>query len=263
MAGTRADEARRVIDGARARGVQLRVIGGLAVKIRCPSAQHRALTRSYGDLDLVGYRKQRAEIGSALEALGYDPNQRFNALQGHRRLLYVHPDGTYDVDVFLDVFPMCHELDFVGRLEKDAYTVPLPDLLLSKLQVVQLNEKDVKDVYAIVEDHDLGRADDPEQIDLRYITKLCADDWGWYKTVTLNLDKLIVLADDYLTEGDAKGVIVARLCRLRDEIEAAPKSLKWKVRAAVGERVRWYDLPEDMEGEIQEGGAHRGTGGAG
>jgi hypothetical protein len=260
MAGTRADEARRVVDGAREMGVHLRVIGGLAVKIRCPGAQHRALARGYGDVDLVGYRSQRQQIGEALEALGYDPNRRFNALQGHRRLLYVHPDGTYDVDVFLDVFPMCHELNFVGRLEKDTYTVPLPDLVLSKLQVVELNEKDVKDVYAIVQDHDLGGDEDPELIDLGYITKLCAGDWGWYKTVSMNLDKLVALAPDYLPEGETRELIVGRLRRLRDEIEGVPKSLKWKLRARIGERVRWYDLPEDMEGEVQESGAHRGTG---
>ena len=262
MAGTREAEAKRVIDGARELGVHLRVIGGLAIKICCPSAQHRSMARTYGDLDLVGYRRQRAEIGRAIESLGYEPNQRFNALQGHRRLLFVHPDGTYDVDVFLDIFPMCHELNFVGRLEKDQYTVPLPDLLLSKLQVIQLNEKDVKDLYALVDDHELGTGDNPETIDVAFITKLCGTNWGWYKTVTMNIDKVVALADDYLAEDEDRDTIVGRLQRLREEIEVAPKSLKWKVRARVGERVRWYDLPEDMEGEVQESGAHRGTGGA-
>jgi hypothetical protein len=218
------------------------------------------MARTYGDLDLVGYRSQRGEIVQALEALGYEPNQRFNALQGHRRLLFVHPDGTYDVDVFLDVFPMCHELDFTGRLEKDRYTVPLPDLLLSKLQVIELNEKDVKDAYALVYDHDLGGARDPETIDVGFITKLCGNDWGWYKTITMNIDKIVALADDYLARDEDRDKIVGRLRRLGEEIEAAPKSLKWRVRARVGERVRWYNLPEDMEGEVEERGAHRGAG---
>jgi len=263
MAVTREDEARRVIDAARERGVHLRVIGGLAVKIRCPGAQHRALARTYGDVDLVGYRAQRSEIGHVLEDLGYIPNRRFNALQGHRRLLFVHPDGIFDVDIFLDVFPMCHELNFVGRLEKDEYTVPLPELLLSKLQVVQLNEKDVKDLYAILQDHDVAESDAPEVVDLRFITRLCGRDWGWYKTVTLNIDKLLALADDYLEPGQAKDVITGRLRRLKEAIEAAPKSVKWKARALIGERVRWYDLPEDMEGEVEAAGAHRGTGATG
>jgi hypothetical protein len=258
MATTRVDEARRVIDAARERGVHLRVIGGLAAKICCPSAQHRALVRTSGDLDLVGYRRQRVEIGQVLEDLGYIPNRRFNTLQGHRRLLFVHPDETFDVDVFLDVFPMCHELNFVGRLEESEYSVPLPELLLSKLQVVQLNEKDVKDVYAIVQDHEVAEGEAAGVIDSRYITRLCGGDWGWYKTVTMNIDKVLALVGDYLEPGQARDVITQRLRHLREAIEKTPKTLKWKARAAIGERVRWYELPEDMEGEIGETGTHRG-----
>lgn len=259
MASTRVDEARRVIDAARERGVHLRVIGGLAVKICCPGAEHRALTRTSGDLDVVGYRSQRVEIGRVLEDLEYIPNRRFNTLQGHRRLLFVHPDETFDVDVFLDVFPMCHELNFVGRLEEEEYTVPLPELLLSKLQVIQLNEKDVKDVYAVVQDHEVAKSDAPGVIDVRFITRLCGSDWGWYKTITMNIDKVLALAGDYLEPGEARDVITGRLGRVGEAIEAAPKSLKWRARAAIGERVRWYQLPEDMEGEIGETGTHRGT----
>ena len=260
---TRVSEARRVVDAARGQGVRLRVIGGLAVKIRCPGAQHRALARTYGDVDLVGYRKQRSEIVHVLEDLGYVPNRSFNALQGHRRLLFVDPDETFDVDVFLDVFPMCHELNFVGRLETDEYTIPLPELLLSKLQVVELNEKDVKDIYAIVQDHELARSDDPEVVDVRVITRLCGNDWGWYKTVTINIDKVLALAEDYLSESEEGEIITGRLQQLGREIEDAPKSIRWKVRGRVGERVRWYELPDDIEADAEEAGVHRGTGAAG
>jgi hypothetical protein len=257
------EEARRLIDGAREQGVQLRIIGGLAYKMQSPSAEHRALARAYGDIDLVGYKKQRAKIVRVLEDLSYVPNRSFNALQGHRRLLFVHPDETYDVDVFLDVFPMCHTLDFVGRLEEDEYTIPLPELLLSKLQVVQLNEKDLKDIYALLEDHAVAESSAPDVIDLRVITRLCGTDWGWYKTVTLNIDKALALADEYLAGDEGKDLITGRLQGLRDAIEAVPKSLKWRARARIGERVRWYELPDDMEGEIGTAGAHRGTGAVG
>jgi len=242
------DDARRLVGLANERGVYLRIIGGLAVKLRCPSAEHRALVRVYGDLDCVGYRSQRVQIGRVLEDLGYVPNRRFNALQGHRRLLYSHPTGHYDVDVFLDVFPMCHQLNLVGRLEHDLYTVPLAELLLSKLQIVELNEKDVKDIYALVYDHDVVSGAERETIDLDVILRLCANDWGWYKTVTMNIAKVVCLADDYL-EGERKGKVVERLQRLERAIVAAPKSLAWKARAAIGERARWYELPEEVQKE--------------
>jgi hypothetical protein len=260
MAINEESDAKRIVDAARERKVYLRVIGGLAFKIRCPSAQHRAIARTYGDLDLVGYKKQRAEIGSVLEGLGFEPNHRFNTLQGHRRLLFVHPDKTFDIDVFLDVFPMCHELNFLGRLEQDVYTVPLPDLLLSKLQVVQLNKKDVMDIYAILQDYEVKEGSDSEVLNTGFITRLCGNDWGWYKTVTINIDKLLSMIGDYLESGKEYDTIIRRLQQLNEVIETCPKSLKWKTRAIVGERSRWYQLPEDMAGEVQAEGAHRGTG---
>ncbi len=243
---TMEEEAKRVIDAARGQGVHLRLIGGLAVKLHCPSAEHRELSRTYGDVDCVGYRSQREEISRLLEDLGYEPNRRFNTLQGHRRLLFDNPQLGFDVDVFLDVFPMCHQLNFLHRLELDEYTVPVADLFLSKLQVVELNEKDVKDTYALVEDHEIGETDDREVIDSRRIARLCGDDWGWYKTITMNIEKVVALADDYL-EGEEKELVTGRLRRLHQIIEQAPKSMKWKMRARVGEKVRWYDLPEDVE----------------
>jgi hypothetical protein len=92
------EEVRRVIDAARERGIVLRVIGGTAVKFHCPSAAHRSMARIYGDIDMVGYRKQRLDVARLIEDLGYEPNRRFNALQGHRRLLFDNATLGYDLD---------------------------------------------------------------------------------------------------------------------------------------------------------------------
>ena len=32
---------------------------------------------------------------------------------------------------------------------------------------------------------------------------------------------------------------------MRQAMEAAPKSVRWKMRARVGEKVTWYELPEE------------------
>ncbi|MFX1355595.1 MAG: nucleotidyltransferase family protein [Promethearchaeota archaeon] len=242
---TMEEEVRRVVDAAEERGIHLRVIGGVAVKLHCPSAEHRSMARTYGDVDFIGYRKQRTEVSRLMEDLGYEPNRQFNILQGHRRLLFDHPDLGYDADVMLDVFVMCHELNFVDRLEVDEYTVPIEELLLSKMQVIELNEKDIKDSFAMLVDHDIAEVNDREIIDSRFIAKLCGDDWGWYKTLTMNIDKITDLAPDFLDEKERE-VVVDRLGRLRRIIEEAPKSMKWKMRARVGEKKRWYELPEDV-----------------
>lgn len=242
---TMEEEVRRVVDAAEERGIPLRVIGGVAVKLHCPSAEHRSMARTYGDVDFIGYRRQRTEVSRLMEDLGYEPNRQFNILQGHRRLLFDHPELGYDADVMLDVFVMCHELNFVGRLEVDEYTVPIEELLLSKMQVIELNEKDIKDSFAMLVDHDIAEVDDRDIIDSRFIAKLCSDDWGWYKTLTMNIDKMVDLAPDFLDEKERE-VVVERLGRLRRIIEEAPKSMKWKMRARVGEKKRWYELPEDV-----------------
>ncbi len=248
-------EARLVIDSARQRGIHLRLLGGLAVKMHCPSATYRTLSRGYADIDYCGYHKEAMEIKRLFQDLGYVGNRRFNAMQGRKRLMFAHVDKDIDVDIFLDVFEMCHRINFAHRLELDDYTLPLADLLLSKLQVVQINERDIKDIYSLLHDHALGVATDKETIDLPHIVKLTADDWGWYMTVRHTIDKCLNLTDNYLTD-ETKDNVLGKLRQMKEAIEASPKTPRWKIRAQVGERVRWYELPEDM-GAVKEAGRER------
>lgn len=137
---------------------------------------------------------------------------------------------------------MCHALDFRGRLELDAITVPLPELLASKLQIVQLNEKDVKDMLALVNDHEISSNNsDRELIDAKYLALMCASDWGKYKTFTMNLEKIAALAPNYQLENRS---VLDRIKGIRDAIEVEPKTTGWKMRAKVGERKQWYQVPD-------------------
>ena len=241
------DEAKRVLDEAKERGIILRLFGGVAVKYHCPSATHRSLQRSYPDLDFFGREKQGREIRKLFLDLGYEPNQRFNALHGATRLIFEDSKNLRVVDIFLDVFRMCHTLHLGDRLTLDDYTIPISDLLLTKLQVVETNEKDIRDLIAILKDHDVvERIDsvDREVIDARYVSTLCADDWGLCKTISLTLKKLLTFLPKYELEPEAKQILEARISKLLNAIDTVPKSLKWKLRDKVGERKRWYDLPE-------------------
>ena len=150
------DEAKRILDEAKGRGIILRLFGGVAVKYHCPSATHRSLQRSYPDLDFFGRGKQGREIRKLFLDLGYEPNQRFNALHGVTRLIFEDAKNQRVVDIFLDVFRMCHTLHLGDRLSLDDYTIPISDLLLTKLQVVEINEKDIRDLIVILKDHDVG-----------------------------------------------------------------------------------------------------------
>jgi predicted regulator of Ras-like GTPase activity (Roadblock/LC7/MglB family) len=236
--------AREIIGAAARRGICLRLLGGMAVKAVCDSAVSLTLPPEGLDLDLAAYGKDRRQLDLVVEELGYEPQRRFNALHGQRRLKYFNEEQGIALDVFVDTFHMCHRLPFADRLELSELTLPVADLLLSKLQIVQMTEKDLRDIYAILCDHELGHLGDVDSVEASYIGSICSDDWGWYKTISLNLTKSMELVDDFLA-GEERETYVSRARQLMQVVEAVPKSLRWQARARIGEARRWYDLPEE------------------
>lgn len=233
-------EATRILDAAEAEGFPLRLLGGLAIYFQCPSIQSDTrLQRAYKDFDFVTLGKWGAKTKALFTRLGYAPSQAFNALHGYQRLLFLDTAHERQVDIFIDRMQMCHNLDFRTRLQTDARTLSLSDLLLTKLQIFEINEKDLVDTMALFLDHDI--LDSGQGMKSDYIPRLTATDWGLYKTLTINLEK----ARTFAVEKALPAQIPARIEALLSAIEAQPKSLAWKTRALVGERVRWYELPEE------------------
>jgi len=150
------------------------------------------------------------------------------------------------IDIFLDYFDMCHKIDLKDRLTLEPLTIPLADLLATKLQIFKTNEKDFKDIIAMLLDHDVVDSDQPDAINRERLAKLCADDWGIYKTFTIVIDKTAKVLDSFDLPANDKETVRERLRRISDMIEKEPKSMKWKMRAKVGEKKVWYMLPDDM-----------------
>lgn len=236
------DEANRVLDEARGRNVTLKLFGGMAIHARCSSANRPALVRRYVDIDVMGRSKQSDGIKKMFVDLGYTPRERFNAMYGDRRLIFNDADHNRRVDIFLDVFEMCHKFDMRDRLMMDGVTIPPADMLLTKLQVIEINEKDLKDLTCILLDYDVG-VSDADMINGAYIAKMCGNDWGVYKTLTMNLEKLTAFVPG-ISLGEDASMVDTRIKTIRKMIEDEPKSLKWRIRARVGERAPWYILPE-------------------
>ncbi len=233
----------------------MRLLGGVAFYIRCPSARGGKLARSYGDIDFIGHARQSPEIKRLFGELGYLPRERFNAMHGDRRLVFTDSARQRRVDVFLDVFQMCHRFDLKERMEIDRETIPLADLLATKLQIVQTNEKDVGDAICLLADHEVGGTDLRDSINGEYLARLCSEDWGMYKTFTINLAGLAILAElieKWDLDEPERDLVMKRIVQLTTAIERAPKSIAWKVRAAIGERVRWYELPEEDVGLVEQ-----------
>lgn len=237
------EEGKRLWREAQRRGLTLKLIGGLAVYHRCPEARRDGiLDRPYPDIDFCGLSSQSKEIQRLFKEMGYRPEERFNALRGRERLLFRDDANHRHLDILLNSFAMCHKLDLRDRLNGDGMTLPVADLALTKLQIVELNAKDVMDIAALFYDHDLGEGD--SALDVAYICDLTGKDWGWYKTITRNLAEIPQHWADYGLPREE--VIEERMRRLGEEIERHPKTTGWKLRARIGERVRWYELPEEV-----------------
>ena len=169
----------------------------------------------------------------------------YNALHGGERLLYFDDEHDRQVDVFVGAFSMSHKIPLDARLEVDPVSIPLAELLLTKLQIAELNEKDIRDTLALLHDHPVGETDG-ETVNAGQIAALCAANWGLWRTITGNLDTCCSLAPGYDLPNQAE--VEERLRRLLARIEAEPKSRAWKLRAKIGERKRWYELPEEVAG---------------
>ncbi|WP_424535321.1 hypothetical protein ACOZ38_35065 [Sphaerisporangium viridialbum] len=246
-------EAARLTSAFAARGLTVRLIGGLAV------ARHRhrdvpaTLSREYGDIDLVILPKEGKAFRSAMAELGYVPNVRFNNMRGDRRMLFADEPNGRKLDVFVGGFQMCHSMDLADRLSLHPETLSPADLLLTKLQVVEVNRKDLTDALTILLTHEVAAPDargaEPDHISSDRLVRITSMDWGWYTTFTDNLARLPGLAAELLGPAEAEAV-GGRARGLGDVLATAPKSLKWRARNAVGRRVPWYDLPDEIGGPI-------------
>jgi Uncharacterised nucleotidyltransferase len=239
------DEARRVIAGAHAENVTVRVLGGVAVQLHTSGEAHPGLVRPYRDIDLVTTRKHGRATAQLLQELGYQPNERFNAMNGSTRLVFYDVEHERQVDVFVGEFRMCHEIPIADRLELDRETVPLAELLLTKLQIVHLNEKDMRDIWAIVHEHEVAEHDD-ESVNSAHVARLLAADWGLWRTSRQTIETARQRLPDAQVDSAARLLLDDRLSRLWDRVEAEPKGLRWRSRARIGDRSQWYEEPEEI-----------------
>jgi hypothetical protein len=226
----------------------LRLVGALAFRTHCPQYGYLqdTLGRVFTDIDFASYNKCFKDIIRFLTDCGYEEDKMVTRLFGEGRLLFHDPANERHVDVFLDKLDFSHVLPFNGRLEVEDHTLPLAELVIEKMQIYRINEKDLIDTIMLLREHPVGDGDD-ETINAKVICKLLGDDWGLWRTVTGNLWMLNDFVDNYpqLTKDDIF-VIRGRIGELQQRIQDAPKSMRWQVRAAIGEKVKWYKDVEEL-----------------
>ena len=240
-------EARRLLDEAAVAGLPLRLLGGLAVALRVPPDATPRFPRAYKDIDFIVSKGTSARhITKLFIAAGYTEDLQFNAINGHRRLMYHDLINQRQCDIFIGTFSMCHEIALSDRIETEPDTIPLAELILTKLQVVELNDKDLRDILMLLYHHQLSDIDGTEAINVSRVAALCAADWGLWRTATQNVERAADSLLRFALNGDDLARLQQQLQALRSRIDAEPKSRKWKVRARVGDRIRWYEDVEEV-----------------
>lgn len=243
------NELKHILKASQEAGILLRVIGSLAFQMHCPQFGYlqAAMGRAYTDIDFAAYGKQSKQILGLLTSLGYHENREVFINSEGERAIFDKPHTGLHVDVFYEKLDFCHTIYWKDRLEVDSPTIPLAELLLEKMQIVQINEKDVIDTIMLLLEHPLAE-DDHESINIKRVARLCADDWGLWRTTTMNLDKVRQLAQGY------EQLTPAQKARLREQVQAAlariesePKPVAWKLRARVGDRLKWYKDVDEVQ----------------
>jgi hypothetical protein len=235
-------EAQRLVAVAEERDVVARLLGGTAFVTAARDYLPASRRDSIEDIDIATTKRHASPLESVLLENGYTANATFNAINGARRRVYYDTGRDRHIDVFVDRFEMCHVIPIGRTLAESHITIPLTELLLTKLQIMELNAKDAVDANALLQASRLGTTDEPGTINVARLAALTAADWGLHRTVTMTLSKLA----EHVAHDDARAVVMSRVSGIEAAMSAAPKTAKWKLRARVGDRVRWYDEPDEI-----------------
>ncbi|HSO11493.1 MAG TPA: hypothetical protein VLT51_03900 [Anaerolineales bacterium] len=235
-------ELKRILQASDKSGILLRVIGSLAFQMHCPQFGYlqAAMGRAYTDIDFGAYSRQNKQITGLMTSMGYVENREVFIASEGERAIFDKPGTGLHVDIFYEKLDFCHAIYWKDRLEVDTPTIPLAELLLEKMQIVQINEKDIIDTIMLLLEHPLGDTD-RETINIKFAAQLCANDWGLWRTTTMNLEKVKQLAQHYTQlSPEQKSRIESQVDETLARINNEPKPLAWRLRDRVGDRVKWY-----------------------
>jgi hypothetical protein len=245
-----AAEGERLLAAIGAAEVPARLLGGMAIRLLLGPRMDPIFEREIADLDFICASRAGKQLTSVLLDSGYLADEQFNALNGARRLLFLDPEHGRQIDVFVGSFEMCHELPLAERIETRPDTLPAAELLMTKLQIVELNRKDQRDAFALLDGTTIADADlaaGVDAINAARIAELTSHNWGLQRTFELNLERLRAAIGELELEQPRQAAIADRIGQLQTAIDDAPKSRRWKMRARIGERKQWYEEPEEVQ----------------
>lgn len=237
--------------GSAAAGLTVRIVGSTGIRLHCPDAAAAmdAVARPPKDIDLVVRHADRGKLRDWLELRGWMVDRDLLVAMEGERYAFHHPESGLDLDVFVEKLEFCHTIALDGRWEQNTTTIPIEDLLLQKLQVHDMEASDVVDAAIVLATHHVepGGADD-EVIDCGYVAELLARDWGFHRDATANLERVRrAVPGEVALAGDGARRVEDAAVKLRETIDGTRKSMAWKMRARVGDRMQWWEDVSDRE----------------
>jgi len=235
------EEAMRIQSEAEKESIRLRLLGSLAFRLQCPrnAAHFEALERRITDIDFAASTSNREKLLDFFKQQGYVVDENALYIGGGYRYIFENPQNKKHIDVFFDQLEMCHTVIFKDRLKIDNWTISLADLLLEKMQIAEISTKDFKDTAILLLEHGIGQ--DDRTINMEYIGNIMSNDWGFFHTFSTNLSKLkdALIQFDSFNEKERE-IIRQRIEEILERVNSSEKSLRWKARAKIGTKIRWY-----------------------
>lgn len=233
------EKAIAIIELAKEKNIQLRLLGGLGVYNKCFQVNdlftlHR---EPFSDIDLVCYGKDIVSLENLFLTINYEQDKVFKTQFGYQRRVFYSPENI-SVEVFLNDLYLCQTVKTGNRLILDFPTITSTDLFLSKIQKINLSHKDVIDLIILLSNIPL--TDNEDSINISYITTLCASDWRWWKTISDNLSFI----KNYKTIFDKNRIDLA-IGILEDRIHKSKKNIFWSLRNIIGTKINWYNQVDD------------------
>jgi hypothetical protein len=240
------EEGKRIAEAAQQQGIIMRVMGPLALHYYFPdqidlyAKLERLGDRYFTDIDFASYGKGRKGMVKFMASVGYESDMQTMAMTGQTRQIYFG-GAVPMIDVFFDKLDYCHEVNYDGRLEFDRWSVSLADILLQKLQIWEINDKDLKDIEYLFTVADFGE-DEEKKVNVGYVARRLADDWGFWYTATTNLDRVKDHVGDVDVLSDEQKAKIRQVAdQVRARIDQEPKTRKWEKRAKKGASKIWYN----------------------
>ena len=237
-----------ILKKAQERNLTIRLIGGLAVWLHCQKNRNilKKFKRTINDIDFVGYLSEVIEVQKLFVDLGFVENKNIMRLFGRNRRIFYFPSSDLHIDLILDKIHFCHDIDLTQRLKLDFPTITVSDLLASKLQIFEITKKDTLDIIALLSEHNIGEIDE-ETINVEYLSELTSKDWGLWKTFNLNLKKTRKKLQDFIEGEKNISAVVFKIDTIVEDMNERKKSISWKLRNIIGERIPWHNKVEELD----------------